>query len=58
MNDQESIDILELDMLSDAALTHNFGYGPNGIENLRDNAKQVRAELKAAGSRYEDGRIY
>ena len=41
--DQERKDILELDELSDAALKHNFGYGDAGIENLRSNAKAIRA---------------
>ena len=42
--DQERKDILELDELSDDCLKYNFGYGEAGIENLRDNAKEVRKE--------------
>ena len=44
MMDTEKKDILELDALSDEVLAHNFGYGPAGIENLRDNAKAIREE--------------
>lgn len=40
--DQERKDILELDELSDAALKANFGYTDAGIENLRQNAKDIR----------------
>jgi hypothetical protein len=37
-------DILELDELSDACLKANFGYTVAGIENLRDQANEVRKE--------------
>lgn len=37
-------DILELDELSDACLKTNFGYTDAGIENLRDQAEQIRKE--------------
>ncbi|MFA5377753.1 MAG: hypothetical protein WC455_18530 [Dehalococcoidia bacterium] len=37
-------DILELDELSDACLKTNFGYTDAGIENLRDQAKEIRKE--------------
>ena len=37
-------DILELDELSDACLKANFGYTDAGIENLRDQAKEIRKE--------------
>lgn len=35
-------DLLELDDLSDACLKANFGYTDAGIENLRQNAKDIR----------------
>jgi len=41
-------DILELDELSDAALKANFGYTDAGIENLRDQAKEIRKEEEVA----------
>lgn len=41
-------DILELDELSDAALKANFGYTDAGIENLREQAEQVRKEEEVA----------
>ena len=37
-------DILELDELPDDYLKANFGYTDAGIENLRDQAKQIRKE--------------
>lgn len=37
-------DIIELDELSDACLKVNFGYTDAGIENLRDQAKEIRKE--------------
>jgi hypothetical protein len=37
-------DILELDELSNDCLKANFGYTKAGIENLRDQAKQIRKE--------------
>ena len=37
-------DVLELDELSDAALKANFGYTEAGIENLREQAEQIRKE--------------
>ena len=37
-------DILELDELSNDCLKANFGYTVAGIENLRDQAKQIRKE--------------
>jgi hypothetical protein len=37
-------DVLELDELSDDCLKANFGYTAAGIENLRDQAKMIRAE--------------
>jgi hypothetical protein len=37
-------DILELDELSDDCLKANFGYTDAGIENLRDQAKEIRKE--------------
>ena len=37
-------DILELDELSDDCLKANFGYTDAGIENLRDQANEVRKE--------------
>lgn len=37
-------DILELDELSDDCLKANFGYTVAGIENLRDQANEVRKE--------------
>jgi hypothetical protein len=37
-------DILELDELSDACLKGNFGYTDAGIENLREQANEVRKE--------------
>ena len=37
-------DILELDELSDDCLKANFGYSNAGIENLRDQANEVRKE--------------
>lgn len=40
--DQERKDILELDELSDVSLKANFGYTDAGIENLRQNAKDIR----------------
>jgi len=48
--DQERKDILELDALSDDALKYNFGYGAAGIENLREDAKEIRKEIKAEQS--------
>lgn len=42
--DRERKDILELDELSDDALKANFGYTDAGIENLRDQANEVRKE--------------
>ena len=42
LGDHERKDILELDELSDAALKANFGYSDAGIENLRQNAKDIR----------------
>lgn len=41
-------DILELDELSDASLKANFGYTVAGIENLRDQAEQIRKEEEVA----------
>jgi hypothetical protein len=41
-------DILELDELSDACLKANFGYTAAGIENLREQAEQVRKEEEVA----------
>jgi hypothetical protein len=41
-------DILELDELSDACLKANFGYTDAGIENLREQAKEVRKEEEVA----------
>jgi hypothetical protein len=55
--DQERVDVLELDALSDAALMHNFGYSKAGIENLRSDAKEIRAELEANGNKFENGKI-
>jgi hypothetical protein len=37
-------DIIELDELSDDCLKANFGYTNAGIENLRDQANEVRKE--------------
>jgi hypothetical protein len=37
-------DIIELDELTDDCLKANFGYTDAGIENLRDQAKQIRKE--------------
>ena len=37
-------DIIELDELSNDCLKANFGYTDAGIENLRDQAKQIRKE--------------
>ena len=37
-------DILELDELTDDCLKANFGYTNAGIENLRDQANEVRKE--------------
>ena len=37
-------DILELDELSNDYLKANFGYTVAGIENLRDQANEVRKE--------------
>ena len=37
-------DILELDELTDDCLKANFGYTVAGIENLRDQAKEIRKE--------------
>ncbi len=37
-------DILELDELSDDCLKANFGYTDAEIENLRDQAKEIRKE--------------
>ena len=37
-------DILELDELSNDCLKANFGYTVAGIENLREQAKQIRKE--------------
>ena len=37
-------DILELDELSDDCLKANFGYTVAGIENLREQADEVRKE--------------
>ena len=37
-------DILELDELSDDCLKVNFGYIDAGIENLRDQVKEIRKE--------------
>jgi hypothetical protein len=37
-------DILELDEISDACLKANFGYTDAGIENLRDQANEIRRE--------------
>ena len=34
-------DIIELDELSDDCLKANFGYTDAGIENLRDQAKEI-----------------
>ena len=42
--DQERKDILELDELGDDVLKCNFGYGNAGIENLRENAREIRRE--------------
>lgn len=41
-------DILELDELSDACLKANFGYTDAGIENLREQAEEVRKEEEVA----------
>ena len=41
-------DIIELDELSDACLKANFGYTDAGIENLRDQAKEIREEEEVA----------
>lgn len=43
--DQERKDILELDALSDECLKANFGYTDAGIENLRENAREIREEV-------------
>lgn len=37
-------DIIELDELSNDCLKANFGYTVAGIENLRDQANEVRKE--------------
>ena len=37
-------DIIELDELTDDCLKANFGYTDAGIENLRDQAEQIRKE--------------
>ena len=37
-------DILELDELSNDCLKANFGYTKAGIENLRDQANEIRKE--------------
>ena len=42
LGNQERQDIIELDMLSDDALKYNFGYTNAGIENLREQAKELR----------------
>ena len=41
-------DVLELDELSDACLKANFGYTDAGIENPRDQAKEIRKEEEVA----------
>jgi len=37
-------DIIELDELSNDCLKANFGYTKAGIENLRDQANEIRKE--------------
>jgi len=41
-------DIIELDELSNDCLKANFGYTDAGIENLRDQAEQIRKEEEVA----------
>lgn len=45
LGDQERKDILGLDELPDSILKANFGYTDAGIENLRQNAKDIREEV-------------
>lgn len=41
-------DTIELDELTDDCLKANFGYTDAGIENLRDQAEQIRKEEEVA----------